>query len=109
MGELELAAVFREHGFDARRGQQFHGGSDSPDIVVPALPGFHFEGKRVEAGNLYKWLAQAKRDAGKKVPVVAHRKNKEEWVAILPLHDFLNLLQRIGSTEGIEDLLDGTQ
>lgn len=94
-GELELAKVLREHGYaGAKRGQQFKGGSDSPDVVVPGLEEFHFEAKRVEAGNPYIWMAQAKRDAGTKVPVVAHRKNKQDWIVILTLEDFLNLQLR---------------
>jgi Holliday junction resolvase len=92
-GELELAAYLRERGFDARRGVQFKGGSDSPDVVCPALPGVHLECKRVEAGNLYTWLAQAVRDAGGKVPVVAHRRNRQDWVAILPLASLLGMLR----------------
>ena len=93
-GERELAEFLRERGHDgARRGQQFHGGADSPDVVVPSLPGVHLECKRVEAGNLYNWLEQAIADAGwEKIPVVAHRKNRKEWVAILRLEDFLNLV-----------------
>ena len=83
--------MLREHGHDARRGCQFQGGPDSPDVVCAALPKFHFEVKRVEAGNLYNWVAQATTDAGAKVPVVAHRRNGEEWVAILPMTDFLKL------------------
>ena len=35
--------MFREAGFEARRGQQFSGGTDSPDVVVTALPDFHWE------------------------------------------------------------------
>lgn len=94
VGELELAAFLKERGFpEARRGQQYHGGGDSPDVVVPGLEELHLECKRVEAGSLYKWLAQAKRDAAAgKIPVVAHRKNREEWVAILPLSDLLTLM-----------------
>ena len=88
-GELELADELRKHGWEGRRGQQFSGGTDSPDVVTN-LP-WHFEVKRVEAGNPYKWLKQAQRDCGKKVPVVAHRKTREEWVVILTLDDFLNL------------------
>ena len=90
-GEREFALFLREHGYDARRGQQFSGSTDSPDVVCN-LPGVHIECKRVEAGNPYNWLAQAKRDAGKNVPVVAHRKNGKEWVAILAFEDLLNLL-----------------
>jgi len=90
VGEREIAEFLRERGYEARRGQQFSGGSDSPD-VVHNIEGVHLEVKRTEAGNLYKWLAQAKRDAKGKVPVVVHRRNKQEWVAILPLDDFLKL------------------
>jgi Holliday junction resolvase len=91
-GELELAAFLREHGFpDARRGQQFRGGADSPDVV--GLPGIHIEVKRVESGQLYTWLDQSIWDAGKgEIPVVAHRRNDREWVAILLLQDFLKLV-----------------
>lgn len=82
----------REHGYEARRGQQFSGGSDSPD-VVHSIPGLHLEVKRVEAGNLYGWLEQAINDAGPgKVPVVMHRRNNREWVAILRFDDMMNLL-----------------
>jgi Holliday junction resolvase len=94
-GELELAAFLREHGFEARRGQQFSGGDDSPDVVHD-IPGVHIECKRVEQGNLYDWLAQAKRDARSgTIPLVAHRRNRQEWVAILPLEDLLALLQDV--------------
>lgn len=90
-GERELAEFIRAAGFEARRGQQYSGLSDSPDVVT-SIPGVHFECKRVEAGNLYKWLAQAKRDAKGKLPIVAHKRNREEWVAILPLDELLKFL-----------------
>lgn len=90
-GERELANYLKERGYDARRGQQFKGGADSPDVV--GLPGYHIECKRVEAGNLYNWLQQAVNDAGKgKVPLVVHRKSRKEWVAILRLDDLLDQL-----------------
>lgn len=94
VGELELVSFLKDHGYgEAFRGQQFHGGADSPDVVVPGLEGVHFECKRVEKGNLYDWLKQAKRDSAEgEIPVVAHRKNREDWVAILPLEDLLSLL-----------------
>src|SRR5665213_4437968 len=90
-GELELAKYLREHGIDARRGRQYSGGDDSPDVICD-IPSIHFEVKRVESGSLYKWLEQAQADAGTKIPVVAHRRNHKEWVAILPLTDFLNYI-----------------
>jgi Holliday junction resolvase len=91
-GELELVEFLRGHGIEARRGQQYSGGVDSPDVVVPSLADFHFECKRVEAGNPYAWLAQATRDAKGKIPIVAHKRNHEDWIAVLSLGDFLRLV-----------------
>ena len=89
-GERAVAALFREYGFtDAKRGQQYHGGPDSPDVV--GVPGLHIEVKRTERLNLYDALAQAKRDAGEELPVVIHRKNDSEWVVILSFDDFMKL------------------
>lgn len=93
-GERELANYLKEYGVEARRGQQFHGGGDSPDVVADTIfSDLHIECKRVEAGNLYSWLEQAKRDTkpGKR-PVVVHRRNAREWVAILTLDDLIQLL-----------------
>ena len=92
-GERELAARLTSEGFPATRGQQHRGGADSPDVIVPTLPMIHFEAKRCERLSLYTALAQARRDAGDKVPVVAHRKNASEWVAILRLTDLLSILR----------------
>lgn len=94
--EVELSHLLTELGWPARRGQQFSGGTESPDVVCATLP-FHLECKRVEKGNLYDWLKQAQRDSGgNKIPVVAHRRNGEDWVAILPLKDLLDLLLYTG-------------
>lgn len=98
-GELELAAFLTERGCSARRGQQFSGGSDSPDVVCPALAGFHIECKRVEAGNLYAWLDQATKDAGTKTPLVAHRRNRRDWVVVLRLDDLLKLVRSTDQSE----------
>ena len=96
-GEREAAELFRFHGYTARRGQQFSGGTDSPDVVCKELhEDFHFEIKRTEAGNLYNWMHQAERDGAGKVPVVMHRRSREDWVAILPAGLFLQLLHRAG-------------
>lgn len=94
IGEREFAEVLRDAGFiDARRGQQFSGSPDSPDVVCAALPGVHFEVKRTQAGNPYVWLAQAIADAGDlKTPVVAHRRNRKDWIAVMRMSDLLPLL-----------------
>ena len=92
VGELELSNLLKSRGYDTHRGQQYKGGGDSPDVV--GVPGFHIECKRVEAGNLYKWMEQAKRDASyDAMPVVIHRRNGKPWVAILDLDDFIHLIK----------------
>ena len=87
-GELELAGVFRSAGFDCHRGQQYCGANGDPDIV--GLPGIHPECKRTEHFHLYDALDQARRDAKPGLlPVVFHRKNDHDWVAVMRLTDWL--------------------
>ena len=83
VGEREFAELLRAHGFDARRGQQFAGGTDSPDVVSTALDWLHIEVKRVQKLNLAEACAQAKRDASGKPWIVAHRKNRGPWFITL--------------------------
>ena len=92
-GEREAAQFLANEGFPARRGQQFAGGTDSPDIICETLPGIHFEVKRTERGNPYDWISQAQRDAGYKLPVVLHRRNDHEWLAVLPAKDFFRIVR----------------
>ena len=92
VGELEWAAKLREFGFEAERGQQRAGGADSPDVRC-SIPGVHFEVKRVEALNVYKAMEQAVRDCGPDdMPVVAHRKNRTDWLVTVPAGDFLDMV-----------------
>jgi hypothetical protein len=100
-GELEAAKAWTaEVGGEARRGQQFHGGADSPDVVCEQH--VHLEVKRTERGNPYDWIDQAVADAGEKVPVVLHRRNAREWLLIVRLTDVRRLAQEIvKETEGL--------
>ncbi len=97
-GELDAAKEWASvlGGF-ARRGQQFAGGNFSPDVVT-SYDGIHLEVKRVEAGNPYNWVEQAVRDSGGKVPVVLHRRNHREWLAIVRLDDVPRLAKEINQT-----------
>lgn len=97
-GELEAAQAWRELIGAARRGQQFHGGHDSPDLVV--MDGIHVEVKRVEQGNPYGWMDQAVGDAGPNVPLVLHRRNKQPWLAIVRLEDLPRLAALLGEADG---------
>lgn len=90
-GEREAAAELqRLFNVDARRGRQFQGGDESPDVVVD-IPDLHFEVKRCEDFRIYKALAQATEDAGDKIPVVLHRQNRQPWVAVVRLDDLPRL------------------
>lgn len=97
VGERELAAVLTEAGFPAHRGRQYRGGQDSPDVICPRLDAIYsIECKFTEKLSLYPALEQARRDGGgQRVPLVCHRRNHKEWLAVLPLADFLKLLKRL--------------
>lgn len=89
-GELELANLLKEHGFDARRGQQYCGSNGDADVV--GLPGVHIECKRVEQLNIDKAMNQSIRDSkGDEIPVVMHRRNNTPWKVTMLLDDFLKL------------------
>jgi Holliday junction resolvase len=106
VGEREFASLLREHGYDARRGQQFAGGADSPDVVSDALAWLHFEIKRVQNLNLTDACVQAERDqtgsglnaasaakAKKLAWVVAHRRNHAPWLITMRAEFFFNLIR----------------
>ena len=93
VGEREFAALLREHGFDARRGQQFSGGADSPDVVSDALAWLHVEVKRVQNLNLADACIQAEGDCGGKPWIVAHRRNHAPWLITMRAEIFFQLLR----------------
>ena len=94
VGEREFASLLRENGFDARRGQQFSGGAESPDVVSPALPWLHMEVKRVQNLNLTDACVQAEGDCGGKPWIVAHRKNRGPWFITLDSDALYELLRQ---------------
>lgn len=100
VGEREFASLLREHGFDARRGQQFAGGADSPDVVSDALAWLHVEVKRVQNLNLTDACVQAEGDCGRGAPaghkkpwVVAHRRNHAPWLITMRAETFFQFLR----------------
>lgn len=103
-GELEASKVWAHvMGGKARRGQQFAGGADSPDVISD-YPGIHLEVKRTERGNPYDWLAQARRDARGKCPVVLHRRNNQPWLMIMELSDAPKFLLEAGAGPQAEEV-----
>lgn len=92
LGEREVAKLLRDHGFDGRRGQQYHGGADSPDVT--GIPGYHIEVKRTEQCRLYEYMQQAADEsADGEVPVVFHRQSRRKWVVIMDAEDWLESLK----------------
>lgn len=101
-GELEAARLLREYGYDARRGVQYKGGEDSPDVV--GLPYCHLEIKRVEKLNIHEAIEQAKRDKGPdELSVVMHRKNNCEWLVTMPFTDWIRIFREYEAGESMKD------
>ena len=98
LGEREAAAEIRRIlRTEARRGRQFCGSDESPDIVVD-IPDLHFEVKRAERLRLYEALDQALTDCRSRIPIVLHRANHRPWVAIVRLEDLPRLVAVICAT-----------
>lgn len=90
-GELELCQWLRENwGVLASRSQQYKGSTDSADLDFPEMP-LHFECKRTESLSVYKAMEQAAADCGDKIPVVAHRRSRKDWLFVLNASDVLRL------------------
>ena len=92
-GELEWSNFLKPYFPSARRGQQFRGGSDSPDVIVEELPQFHFEVKRTETLSLYPAMEKALEDAGDAAPVLAHKRNNKPWLVVMLAEDWLKLVR----------------
>ena len=92
-GELEFAHLLEDYGFSARRGQQYSGTETTADIISD-LP-HHFEVKRVKRLNLSKAMKQAIDDSGGNLPVVAHRKNNENWLITIRFEDWIKDMQKL--------------
>lgn len=98
-GERELANKLKEHGFEARRGQQFCGSNGDPDVVCTELNDYHIECKVVQALNIDKAMSQSLNDCQDKTPICVHRKNHKPWLVTMYLEDWLTLVkQNLGQT-----------
>jgi len=90
-GELEWSKFCRKQGYtEARRTQQYCGNTgDASDCV--GLPKIHQEVKRVEKLNIDNAMKQATHDSGDNIPIVAHRKNRKEWLVTMRADDWFKL------------------
>jgi Holliday junction resolvase len=90
-GELEVAHVFQAAGFDCDRTPN-SGGLRIPGDLHGELP-LHVEVKRQETARPWLWAEQARADAGASERwVVAMRRSRSPWLAMLELDDLVRLL-----------------
>jgi Holliday junction resolvase len=102
-GERQWRDELRANGYEARRGQQFSGSPDSPDVICDALAWLHFEVKCVERLNIEEAMAQAREDAQakpaptalrtEKTPIVAHKRNHRRWLVTMDAETFFRFLR----------------
>lgn len=91
-GEREFANFCKEKGFDVRRTAQFNGKELDSKADVVGIPGIHVEVKRVEKLNIHNAMDQAVRDNhGVDIPIVAHRKNRTEWLITMRAEDWFKM------------------
>jgi Holliday junction resolvase len=91
-GELEVAAIFGDAGFDCSR---------TPNSGALRLRGdlhgdvpLHVEVKRQEVARPWAWAEQAATDAGAGARwLVAMRRSRSPWLAMMPLEEVVRLLE----------------
>ena len=92
-GELELANYINDRtNLTVRRTAQYNGKELGSLADVVGVPNYHIEVKRVERLNITEAYKQAVRDNHDiDTPIVAHRKNNEEWLVTMSLDDFIKI------------------
>ena len=82
------------NGFYKIQESQNSEGQDSPE-VIPTIP-LHFEVKFDEELNISDAIQQASVDNGDsdKIPAVAHKKSREDWLVTICADDFFRILRR---------------
>jgi hypothetical protein len=107
VGERELAGELqRLFGVAARRGQQYSGleGED----VVGLHDQIHCECKRTERLRLQAAVTQAVKDAGPdKDPIIFHRQNHGDWLAIVLLDDLPRIAALLSGLKATGEPFDG--
>jgi hypothetical protein len=65
--------------------------------LVPEVPGLFIESKAVEKLSIHPVMERAVREAGHKLAVVAHKKNRTGWLITLQLSDLPRLIAMLSS------------
>lgn len=93
-GEIELAHILQQYGFDVQPAEAQNYGT-LPDLI--GLPMIHIEAKRCETLRLSEWMRQASHDAEKfhdGMPAIFHRKNRQDWLCTMRLSDWVQIYKR---------------
>ncbi len=98
-GEREAARFLSNLlGIALRRGQQFQGSPDSPDVFGLQKYGLYLEVKRDEVTipkRIYQAIKQATDDSGNDTPFLMARRNREDWVIIIRAQDIREFCKKI--------------
>ena len=92
-GERQWRDELRANGYHARRGQQYAGNAESPDVICDELSWIHFEVKSVERLNIEDAMEQARRDGVGKTPLVSHRRSHRRWLVTMDAETFFKFLR----------------
>lgn len=102
VGEREWADILNKKFETNYKRTPMSGGMDLKGDVGRAygskpsrIDDFSWEVKRQEKLNIYKALDQAQRDSRSLTPVVAHRRNQDQWKITMYAEDFLNILKEL--------------
>lgn len=99
-GEAEVAAIYTAAGLAVRG---LEGSGDHLIVCGPsAWPMLHSEVKRQETARPWAWFEQAQAEApAGATPVVAFRRNRSPWLALLPLEELAAI---VGQAVGVRPM-----
>lgn len=96
-GEAEVSAIYTAAGLTVRG---LEGSGDHLVVCGPGVwPTLHSEVKRHETARPWAWFEQARAEAPPgTTPVVAFRRNRSPWLALLPLDELAAI---VGAAVGV--------
>lgn len=101
-GEREFVHFLRDRGEVARRGVQFAGGPESPDVICETLPTIHFEIKFAKRVDITAAMLQACNDCPQgKFRVVAWKETgkRAPWMATMKADEFCELFNNVSDVK----------
>lgn len=100
-GERQAAKSLSELlGIELRRGVQYQGSPDSPDVSGLQDHGLHCEVKYDEqtlGKTLYKAMRQSDDDCGERTPFLYGRRNREDWLVVIRSENLIDFCRKVCS------------